>query len=668
MASYFHVDLETYGTVPFGDSRTSVGLDVYSKHPDTEITMASWCLDESPVYQSDDEHKFLSTIRQAAADPRVIFVAFNAAFERTILREVAGIDVPPERWICVMVWSYSLGFAGGLEDVGHQLGLPLDKQKLAHGRQLIHKFCKPAPRNHKADRYTKQNAPDDWRDFCGYNAQDTVAEREIFLLLQPYAMLPEEWQAWRIDQAINDRGLPVDLHLVKQAQHVFHAEKRHLMNVLRERTGMKNPNSGPQFHAWLKSKHYSLPDLKADTIEKELKAWPPWESEEVRDCLVLKQQSARTAGSKWAAFERATDHSTRRLRHVYQFNGAQRTQRWAGRLVQPHNLHRSPPDQDEKVGSMLSGDREWVTLMHSNTMDVVASCIRSGITAPPGKKLVVCDLSSIESRWLGWMASCERINGLFAAGKDTYRDFASHFYGIGYDEVTKEQRTQMKPPELGCGYMLGDNGLVKYADSMGVTMPKREAKAAIRLWRSLNHEVPTMWEWLADAVASVVDTGVMLQGYTVTLFRDDNFLFIQLPSGRKLAYYKPQIRIVTVKKVDAETGEESYFDTSALTYMSQNQTTRKWERMAAHPGKITENIDQAGSRDILRDGLMESELHEPLLEVVGHTHDEIICLSDEAAADEALARLTAIMSRTPTWAPGLLLGAAGYVADRYRKE
>ncbi len=659
----FHLDLETFNTLDL----KKVGLDVYARHPSCEITMAAWCLDDSPVYQSDEEHKFLSVIRQAANDPDVQFVAFNAQFERVILREVAGIDIPPERWICSMVWAFSLGFSGGLADIGKQLGLPQEKQKLEEGRKLVLKFCKPAPKNHNVERYTKQNSPEEWKRFCQYNSQDVVAEREIMMLLKPYPMTEEEWQTYWVDQRINDTGFPVDLHLVDQAIKVYHAEKKRLAVALGNHTGLSNPNSGPQLMKWLKDYGYEFSNLQADTIKKTLAAWNPWDSPVVRKALEWKQQLARTAGSKWETFKRATDKDTGRFRYAFQFNGAQRTCRWAGRTIQPHNLHRSPEDQDEKIRSLLSGDNEWVTLMHGNTMDTVASCIRAGIRAPKGKKLVVCDLASIESRWLGWMSGCSRINGLFAEGKDTYRDFASHWFGMPYDEVTKPLRTMAKPPELGCGYMLGADGLVRYADDMGVEIKKEESKQAVKLWRELNFEVPAMWDWLKQAVESVVTIGDTWVGYTVRIFRDDNFLFIELPSGRRLGYYQPLILPRIIKIVDSETGEERKWETTSLTYMGKNQYTHQWERITSHPGKVTENIDQGGSRDILRDGIKKA-FYEPILEVVGHVHDEIVCLADEAVAKTALEYLTAIMRADNPWAPGLLLGAEGYIADHYRKE
>lgn len=354
---HFHTDIETYATVPFGRKKGAVSLDVYAKHPDTEILMGAWAIGQESVMQTDDVDMYLHEMTAAAHNPRTIFHALNAPFERILLREVGGIDIPIERWRCTMVHAYTMGFSGGLADVGKQIGLPQDKQKLAAGGRLIQKFCSPAPRNHTVDRYTKENAPDDWADFCDYNTQDVVTERELRMLLDRYPIPEQELELWFIDQHINDRGLPVDRELVDAALEIYHAEKRHLTAELKKATGLANPNSVPQLMGWFQAHGYPMLSLEADQVAesiKYLKEVGPFDAEPiVFEVLKLRQQAARTAGSKWEAFLRTTDWDTARLRGALQFYGAQRTGRWGGRGLQPHNLHRSPKDQDRKVESML---------------------------------------------------------------------------------------------------------------------------------------------------------------------------------------------------------------------------------------------------------------------------------------------------------------------------
>lgn len=246
--------------------------------------------------------------------------------------------------------------------------------------------------------------------------------------------------------------------------------------------------------------------------------------------------------------------------------------------------------------------RDWLAMMYDNPMDVVASTIRAGVKAPPGKKLVVCDLGSIESRVLGWMAGCKRINDIFAQGLDTYKDFATDLYQIPYDAVTKEQRTFCKPPVLGCGYRLGAAGLVKYAAKYNVEMTGKEAAKAVRTFRQAYWEVEDMWHWFDEAAKACVTHGTygtQATGHKVTLWRDDQFMHIRLPSGRDLHYYQPLVEPRTLTVVDPETGEERKWKTMAVTYMGMDTYTHQWKRISTHGGKLVENIDQAISRDIL---------------------------------------------------------------------
>lgn len=347
-----HLDFETYSEAPFGKKKDAVGLDVYAKHPSTEVLMMAVATGEEVPRWVEQTSIMVSMLDLYARDPRIEWHAFNAPFERVIMREVLGIDIPIERWRCTMVHAYHLGFSGGLGDVGQQLGIPEDKQKLTRGRYLINKFCSPAPKNHKVRRYTKENSPEDWEEFKAYNIQDVVAERENGMLLDRYPMPQSEWDLWFMDQRVNDRGLPVDRELVEAALEVYHDERRHLTRILKERTGLQNPNSRDQMLRYLRVHGYPYDNLQADTVRDALHL-EGWGNPEVRETLALKQQAARTAGSKWEAFKRMTDWDTNRLRHAFQFNGAQRTARWGGRGVQPHNLHRSPEDQDEKVRTLL---------------------------------------------------------------------------------------------------------------------------------------------------------------------------------------------------------------------------------------------------------------------------------------------------------------------------
>ena len=660
---HLHADAETYCELDL----TKVGMDVYCRHPSFEVLMFSWHLrgytqgvrldDLYPRRTLPDDFKTL------LLHPDVLIHAFNAAFERYVLGYGFGLWLPPEKFRCTMFHAWHLGFSGGLEDIGEQIPIPRDKQKLKEGKALMHKFSKPAPEKHKVDRYTPENAPEAYDHYKAYCIQDTEAEMEVNLFCQRYPLPGSEQRVWELDQRINDRGLPVDRQLIDAALKVYHDEKRHLTKQLKDLTKLENPNSIQQFMDWLKRRGCPLPNLQKDTITDWLNHDET--NDDVTQALRLRQQTARTAGAKWEAFLRATDWKSSRLRHAFSAYGAQRTGRWAGRGLQPHNLHTSPEDQDLKVRALLTGNRELVTALFDNTMDVVASCIRAGIAAPLGKKLVVSDYHSIENVVLGYLSGCEYINRINREGLDPYRDFATYIFGILYDEVTKAQRKFCKPPVLGCGYQLSGPTLVEYAKQYGVDLTLKEAFKLVRIWRKLCWEVKQMWQWFVENDAKVIRGEVSeALGYGVRIWRDENFLFTTLLSGRNLAYYRPALQPNTINTIDEE-GNPRTFETMSMTYMGQN-SKHQWVRLSTHGGKRTENVVQALSSDILRYGLLRTE--ERGLELNGHVHDEIITevLSDYDLRN--LGILKAIMSETPPWAPGLQIRAEGYVAERYRKE
>lgn len=347
--SRLHVDFETYSEVNLKDQ----GLDIYAKHPSTEILMTAWALDDAPVKWSEGvPQEFFSDLLLAEE-----IHAFNAQFERTILREVAKVDLAVDNWRCTMVHAYHLSFSGTLDDIGKQLGLPEDKQKLRKGKSLIEKFCKPAPKNHKIRRYTKENRPNEWQEFKEYNVRDVITEREISRLLERYPMPQSEWELWFIDQRINDRGIPIDRELVEAGLRIFEEEKRELTKELKRMTGLDNPNSRDQMLNWVRDLGYPYDNLASETVEKSLKEdwWGTTKAynDFAKDVLRIRRQAARAAGSKWQAFLDRTDWNSGRLRHTLQHNGASRTGRWGGRGVQIHNLHRSSKDHEEKIRSML---------------------------------------------------------------------------------------------------------------------------------------------------------------------------------------------------------------------------------------------------------------------------------------------------------------------------
>lgn len=314
-----------------------------------------------------------------------------------------------------------------------------------------------------------------------------------------------------------------------------------------------------------------------------------------------------------------------------------------------------------------------------NVMDALSSCIRPAIKAPKGQKIIVCDLASIESRVLGYLSGCHRINRLFAEGKDTYKDMATQVFKVDYDDVTAEQRKRAKPVVLGGGYGLGGPGLQAYAEGFGLQLTDEEAQDHIDAFRAAYPEIPAMWYWLVDASTSVINGGPAESGYGVTVSRDDNFLLLTMMSGRTIYYYQPMViqKVPPWERQKAEDNPDYTPKTRpTISYMGKDQFSNQWRRITTHGGKLVENLVQAMARDILADALKTFESRyrgasvagpAPLAEVVAHVHDEAITLAPEDRADEALGYLTEVFNRTPDWAPGLLLDAAGFITDRYYK-
>lgn len=448
MPRTLHLDFETASEINI----KTAGTYKYAMHPSTRVLMAGYALDHHApdLWVPAEGEEMPRALFDALVDPDTEVHAFNAKFERLILWHVLKIRVPIERFRCTMVHAWSLSFSGNLGAVGAQMGLPLDKVKDARGKKLIDKFCKPAPKNHRATWYGPDNAPADWAAFKAYCIQDVIAEREIEMLLAAYPMPPQELDHWFWDQDVNDRGVPVDTGLVSAAVHLERKEKARLRHEMNRVTCLENANSPQQLAQWLSARGESLPDLQKETVKRAIKET---QDPAVRDVLRMRAQVSKTSTKKWEAFQNATCDDGM-LRGMFEFGGAQRTQRWAGRVVQLQNLKSPGPEFEsiisEVVDVFLCEDPEVVRALYGDVLDLLSQGVRCAITAPDGYVLGPCDLSSIESRVLGYLSGCDRINRIFAEGKDTYKDFAMELFGCRYEDVTKAQRKYAKPPTLGC--------------------------------------------------------------------------------------------------------------------------------------------------------------------------------------------------------------------------
>lgn len=655
MTTNIHIDLETYSEADL----KKVGLYRYATDPSSEIQMMAWAVDHHEIDIVDTRDDMETILLDFLLDQRVIFWAHNAAFERIMLREVLGIDIPIERWRCTQVLGYSFAFAGGLGDMVKALDAPPEMQKDAIGTRLIHRFSKPQPKNHKVRRWTKENDPEGWAQFMEYCRQDVVAERWLHERLSPYTQDASAWELYALDQKINDRGLPIDMKLMDAALTMADKEKDRLLKSMQKITGLSNPGSNSQLKQWLIDRGLPMENMQKETLNQ---LFPTLPDGPARDVIELKLQHAKASTAKWAALDRANVDG--KIHGAFQFGGASRTMRWAGRIFQPHNLPRPTIKEPEQAADIIAASElpyEVTQFCYPSVMEVLSSTLRGAVKAPKDAVLVVSDLSSIESRVLGWFTGCDRIQRIFATGKDTYKDMAVEIFSKPYDEITKAERTFAKPIVLGGGYYLGAKGLLAYADGFGIEMDLETAQKHVDTFRATYPEIPKFWEWIKQAVFLCTQTGASSEGYMLKVFAEGEFLRIRLPSGRCLSYHKPAI----IEKAAPWSTPERVVMIDNFSFMGMNQFTKKWKRINVHPGFLTENITQAIARDVLCVWLRRSDARDFYL--VLHVHDEEGAVEAAARAEERLAEMNQLIREPIPWAPGLLLDAEGYISRRYKK-
>lgn len=697
------LDFETYCKI----NLKTFGLDLYSIHPSCEVLMCAYRIDAGPVrhWDATTGDKMPRDLREALEDDDFLIWAFNAQFERVIMNRVLGIWPAIHRWRCTMALAYMHSYTGGLDMVARQMGIEDDKAKMKTGGKLIAMFCSP----HKTSatqpyrRFTSETHPVEWKMFVEYNIRDVVAEVEIKRMLdKPKYPIPQrEWEFYALDQIINDRGLPIDRLFVENALEMANMRKAELLEAMRKKTGLANPGSGPQLLPWLKERGYPFNDLQKDSIKKVLTAWKGIQTGELKyqkgelypdeltkravAVLKLRQQQARTSTTKYQSLLTAMGEDGR-IRYVFQFCGASRTGRFAGRRFQPQNLTMMRDIESEKILFQMTqvireNDYEALQVYRKEPLDALAGLVRSSIRAPRKKKLVVCDLASIESVVIGWVARCERLLNVFRDGKDAYKDFATELYKVLYEEVTKQMRKMAKPATLGAGYRLGGGeiregkktGLWGYAENMGIDMSRKESHKNVAVFRKVYKEIPQCWYDLENAVKHVIKRGGTRRVGPVKFYMTKPYLVCELPSGRCIFYKNPRITRETMQGVDSETGEKYEYTKESISYMGKQQNGSRWVRVMSHGGKFIENIVQAIARDILREGLLA--LHKAGFYIIGHVHDEAI--SEEAVNDNEHndVMMKACMIRKRKWMTygndnqyTMPLNAAGMETKIYRKD
>ena len=661
------VDIETYSSVDI-----KLGAYAYAASPDFEILLIAYTLDGGPVQVIDltDEDgdgwpEYIdgphTGFWDALTDPDVIKTAYNANFERTCLSRALGEEMPAEQWRCTMIMASSLGLPRSLEDVGKALGLPQDQQKNKIGKALIQYFCKPCKptrANGGRTRNLPQHAPDKWALFKDYNAQDVVAEQAILGRLRKYRPDKAEQDLWTLDQEINDRGVLLDVDMARKIVAYDNDRAIRLMEEARGLTGLSNPNSLPQLKAWLSKQGVDTETLRKDDVETILAGQC---ADNVTRVLRIRQSLGKSSVKKYQTMIDIADPMDNRARGIMQFYGGH-TGRWAGRSLQPQNLVRNSmpdPELDAARDLIKTGHVEDLEMVFGDPSDVFSQLVRTAFIPSDGCRFVVSDFSAIEARVIAWVAGERWRLDVFENDGDIYCESASHIYHVPVEKhgVNGELRQRGKVAELALGYG-GAVGAIKQMDASGA-IPEDEIAGIVQKWRAESPRIVQMWRACQDAACSVIlgETPKKviraLQG--LTFYRGEvtgtPVLFIRLPSGRPIAYWDPQV-------MDTEMGPR-------ITYMTQNQTTRKWERAETYGGKLTENIVQSIARDCLADKMMQLDAQG--YNIVFHVHDEIILdvpRTDKTAAET----IDRIMGEPIEWAPGLPLKGGTYECDFYRKD
>ena len=657
------IDIESYSDV----NLARCGVYKYAESPAFEILIFGYAVDGGEVQVVDlaQGESIPDEILDALTDESVTKWAFNASFERVCLsrylidlgmsldpfhdhhplsRECARF-LNPAGWKCSMVWSAYMGLPLSLEGAGAML--KLDSQKMKEGRDLIRYFCVPCKEtksNGGRTRNLPQHAPDKWTLFKSYNKRDEEVEMAIQERLKNYPVPESVWDEYHLDQEINDRGIAIDRTLVAQAVAIDARSRESLMDELKERTGLENPNSVTQMLGWLEEHGMKTDSLGKKNVQELLKT----AAEPLRSVLLLRQKLAKSSVRKYQAME-MTACKDGRARGMFQFYGANRTGRFAGRHIQLQNLPQNHlPDLSEARDLVRQGNYEALELLYDSIPDVLSQLIRTAFIPRQGMKFVVSDFSAIEARVLSWLAGETWRSDVFARNGDIYCASASSMFGVPVEKhgINGHLRQKGKIAELALGYG-GSVGALKAMGAMDMGLSEDELYPLVQSWRSANPHIVDFWWQVDAAVKTAIKEHIPMRVGCIRFLYQSGMLFIQLPSGRRLSYVKPRIG-------------ENRFGGESVNYEGIG-ATKKWERLESYGPKFVENIVQGISRDILCYAMQTLRCSD----IVGHVHDELIIECNRNVSVDAICEQ---MGRTPPWAEGLLLRADGYECEFYQKD
>lgn len=655
------IDLETYSDVDIKKS----GVYKYAESDNFEILLFAVSIDGGPVtvYDLACGEVLPDEIIDALVDDTVTKWAFNAVFERVCISYWLKHNYPdkfkgygpaddttsnylsPVSWRCTMIWSAYMGLLLSLEGVGAVLGLK--EQKMKEGKDLIRYFCvpcKPTKVNGGRTRNLPHHAPDKWDTFKSYNKRDVVTEMGIKEKLHKFPVPDFIWDEYHIDQQINDRGILVDMQLVENAIAFDERSKADISSQMKDMTDLDNPNSVVQMKAWLSDQGLETDTLGKKAVAELIKDAP----DDLAQVLALRQQLAKSSVKKYQAMENAACNDNR-ARGMFQFYGANRTGRWAGRIIQLQNLPQNHMDDIAEARELVRvGDYDSLEMFYDDIPDTLSQLIRTAFIAKPGYKFYVADFSAIEARVIAHLAGEAWRLETFKAGGDIYCASASKMFHIPVKKhgINGHLRQKGKIAELALGYG-GSVGALKAMGALEMGIPEEELQPLVTAWRDANPNIVSMWWDFDNAIKYAVKMHSSTESHGITFTWRSGMLFITLPSGRKLTYIKPKIG-------------ENQFGGESVTYEGIG-ATKKWERLESYGPKFVENVVQAISRDLLVNAMKNL----PGFFICGHVHDELII---ECREDVSLDAVCRAMAQTPSWMPDILLRADGYTTEFYKKD
>ena len=665
MLRHLSIDIETKSSVDIGKA----GLYRYAQSEDFEVLLFAYQMDDGEVELVDlaQGEQIPENVQLMLKDVAVVKHAYNAAFEWYCLNR-AGYETPLEQWRCTMIHGLYCGYTAGLDATGKAIGLPQDKQKLTTGKALIRYFCvpcKPTKSNGNRTWNLPRHAPEKWELFKGYCKQDVVTEHAILKRLNYFPVPEEEQELWQQDIRMNAFGVRVDSKLIEGALTIDGVSSAELTEEAINITGLQNPNSTAQLKVWVEKElsdsleaDVELPGLRKEDVSMLLERNDL--SKEIRRVLEIRQQLGKTSIKKYVAMETAKGTDDR-VRGLTQYYGANRTGRWAGRLVQLQNLPRNYLKTLDYARELVkTKNYDGIRFLYGNVPDTLSQLIRTAFIPSEGHKFVVADFSAIEARVIAWLAGEQWVNEVFATHGKIYEATASQMFHVPIEKIVKGNpeyslRQKGKVATLALGYQGGPAALIAMG-ALNMGLAEEELPDIVQRWRNANPRIRDLWYAVEQAALTTMQTA-QPQGINGLIFRYEgelmygqSFLTVQLPSGRKLFYPKPFLK-------------ENQFGKMAIHYYTVGQQTKKWEVASTYGGKMTENIVQAIARDCLAETLRRIE--QLGLQVVFHVHDEVII---DAPMEVTAEQICDLMAEPISWAPGLLLKGAGFESSYYMKD